>query len=1094
MKKLPLITLACALPFTVIAQDSDQTARDRSMIVGFLEDNLSGAGRDIRIEGFKGVLSSSATMERLTIADEDGIWFTLKDAELDWNRKALLKKRVEITRISAGEIIMERLPDTTTEKDAPKAEASAFSLPTLPVSISIGEIAAERVELGAPVLKLGESVVLSLQGHAKLADGSGDAQLDITRLDAAEGAFNIDASFDNTTEVLDLDLSLTEGAGGIVTTMINIPGAPELALTAKGAGPLDNFTADIALATHGKDRLTGTVALQSDADPDMPNTAAPRVFTADLSGDLTPLFSAEYARFFGEHSSLRTMGTSYPTGAFDLERFALSTEALSLVGSTSLGSDGMPTAFALSGGLKSPENHPALLPFGSARASLESAQIIANYDASKGESWSALIDAKGYRQDGLRFNAALLDASGSLAREREATGLGWLGTLSATVNTTLRGLEMDDAALSEAIGTAPRIETRLQWRQGTPLLLENLKATTDATILTADGTIDGFEAGFKFIGNFGLDTPSLARFARLAGRPLGGGISAKGTGEITPLGGMFDLSAEAIGQNLRLGMAQVDPLIAGRSTLALAAKRDETGLTLKTADLRTGAIIAAAKGNLSTESAALDLNAALDNVSRLGIDLSGPLTVGANLRRSGANAAWQTEADLTGPGGSSARLSGSVAQDAKTANLALKGTAPLGLANAFTDAALIHGTAGYDLTLNGPLALSSLNGQLQMDGTRLVVTNPAMALTLTQARVQMAGEAARIEITSNADRGGTITTSGTLGLSGAMQNNLALRLTDLALSDPALYSTTVSGDLAINGPLTGATAISGALTLGETNIVVNPSGLGAGGDLLDVTHVGETAAQRQTRVRAGAVSEESDTKSTSPGLPLNITVTAPGRIFVRGRGLDAELGGKVQLKGSSRDIQPVGQFSLIRGRLSLLGQRIDMSEGTLTMQGDLDPSLRLVGETEANDIVVQLILAGRISAPDLTLTSAPSLPEEEILSQLLFGRDMSEISALQAAQMASAIATLTGSGNDIVGNIRDSFGLDDLDFKTSEDGTSALKVGKYLSEKVYTDVTIDQDGKSVINLNLDATDNITIKGSAGSDGETGIGVFFEKDY
>jgi len=101
---------AICIPLTLMAQDSPdtaqtdtaQTARDRSVIVGFLEDNLSGAGRDIRIEGFKGLLSSNATLEELTIADDTGVWFTLRDVELDWSRAALFSGRVEINRITAG--------------------------------------------------------------------------------------------------------------------------------------------------------------------------------------------------------------------------------------------------------------------------------------------------------------------------------------------------------------------------------------------------------------------------------------------------------------------------------------------------------------------------------------------------------------------------------------------------------------------------------------------------------------------------------------------------------------------------------------------------------------------------------------------------------------------------------------------------------------------------------------------------------------------------------------------------------------------------------------------------------------------------------
>ncbi|MGJ8612077.1 MAG: translocation/assembly module TamB domain-containing protein, partial [Octadecabacter sp.] len=72
--------------------------------------------------------------------------------------------------------------------------------------------------------------------------------------------------------------------------------------------------------------------------------------------------------------------------------------------------------------------------------------------------------------------------------------------------------------------------------------------------------------------------------------------------------------------------------------------------------------------------------------------------------------------------------------------------------------------------------------------------------------------------------------------------------------------------------------------------------------------------------------------------------------------------------------------------------------------------------------------------------------------------------------------------------------LDDLDFVTDEDGNAGVRAGKYLSENVYTDVTIGSDGTTEINLNIDIDRNFTARGSASTDGETSVGIFFERDY
>ncbi|ALI56797.1 translocation and assembly module TamB [Celeribacter marinus] len=1091
MTRFILICACAALPLTAIAQDDDAVMRDRSLIQGFLEDNLSGAGRDIRIEGFRGALSSQAKLDELTIADDDGIWFTLRDAVLDWDRAALLRGRVDINRISAGEIIIARLPST--DPKAPSPEATPFSLPELPVSISIDAIEAERVSLGAPVLRIGTHVDLSVSGTMQLADGSGMATLDIARLNGPAGAFNVDVSYTNATEQLDLNLALTEGKGGLIATLSNLPGAPDIALTAVGSGPLDAFVTDITLATQGQERLNGSIALKAEPSQDEGAPSARR-FVADLSGDLTPLFASDYSEFFGSSSRLEARGISYPDGQFDLEQFGLSTQALSLSGALNVASDGLPSAFALSGTLATPTGRATLLPLTGTRTFVDKAQIVASYDSRAGDAWSARATLDGFARDQLRISRVEVDGNGTIERTPQADVSTFLRAIAADVAVAVTGFQTDNGALQEAIGDSLSGAATLAWQEGDPLIIDRLDITTGATEFYASGSVGGFESGFEYNGGLVLDTPRLARFAALSGLALSGATEVSASGRIVPLAGAFDVFVEGTGYDLAVGVPQADALLGGTSRFELTAKRDETGLTLEGAELDTPAVSARASGTVAAQAGDITARISLDDVARLNTGLSGPLTIDATMTHGGATTPWTTRADLVGPGGATARVAGSIVQDFKTANLSITGRAPLGLANTFTTAALVQGTAAFDLALSGPLTLNALSGQISItDGTRIVLPDAGVILTLSPSRIDLARSQATLNVLASPEQGGSLSVTGTVGLTRGLPANLSTTLTNFALEDPNLYSTSLNGTLTLRGPLVATPTLAGTLTLGETEIQVAPSALGAGGEIPEIVHIKAAASVQATRVRAGVVNTgEQGGKASTVG--LNLTVRAPNQVYIRGRGLDAELGGQLSLRGTTADIIPVGQFTLVRGRLSILGKRIDLDEGELAVSGDIDPTFRLVGATSTDDLTIQIITQGRISAPELTLTSSPELPDEEILSQLLFGRALTEISALQAAQMAAAVATLTGGGGDLSGSIRKSFGLDDIDLTTSENGDAALKVGKYLSEKIYTDVTIDSSGKSEINLNLDASKNVTVKGSLSTDGNTSLGVFFEKDY
>jgi len=138
---------------------------------------------------------------------------------------------------------------------------------------------------------------------------------------------------------------------------------------------------------------------------------------------------------------------------------------------------------------------------------------------------------------------------------------------------------------------------------------------------------------------------------------------------------------------------------------------------------------------------------------------------------------------------------------------------------------------------------------------------------------------------------------------------------------------------------------------------------------------------------------------------------------------------------------------------------------------------------------------GDASEPVVSFVSDPEAPEEEVLAQLLFDRNLSEMSAFQAVQLASAVATLAGRGGvGIIGNLREGLGLDDFDVTTTAQGDTALSAGKYISDNAYTDVTVDSAGNSEVSLNIDLTPNFKARGSVAADGNSALGLFFERDY
>ncbi len=1260
MKRLAFYIVAIfamVLPF--VDANAQSAEDDRGYLQAFLEDNLSDAGRQVRITGFAGALSSRATIDELTIADDKGVWITLRKLTLDWNRASLLRGDLDITELSAEEILLPRAPEMGTES-VPSPEASGFALPDLPVSVKIGTLKVDKVSLGEALF--GAAAVVSLQGSAQLVDGAGQAALAINRIDGTKGDLTLKANYTNATRFLDLALSLSETENGIASNLIGLPGRPSIDLAIKGAGPLDDFAADIKLATDETPRLKGKVTLTGGSSPIDDDTLDYRAFTADLGGDIAPLFLPDYRAFFGPDIRLKLSGTRQEDGRLELDNLELNTRALQLAGQLALGADNWPEAVSLTGQIADDSGAPVLLPLPGGQTRVTGARLKLDYDRAVGDSWRAEIAVDALERSEIDIGELRLTGSGSLV-QGEGSAIGQLHG-----NATYAALEIAprDPALAEAIG--PRLTGGLHfvWSEDAPLELTDLVVSGTDYGLNGRATLKGLsdQLNLSAEGTVSLKAEDLSRFASLSGMDVKGGAVLEVSGAVFPLSGIFDVTARGTGTELRIGQPRIDPLLVGESRLDLAVRRDEAGTSIDRFKITNDQLSADVSGTLATGRSALTLDSKITDTAPISAGLSGPATLSGNLRQTGTDWAvdlqatgpggarattkavvmlargevtritgqvdgavqtltpfselagrrlsggaeavidgwfdprdgafeatldattqslgfgvqmaepllrgkatltgkvlrgpggvitadriemitpqgralvtgtvtdnttalrfdaslrdlaliapgvsgpasaegtaelvgqsWQVDINATGPGGTGARVSGQVAANASRADLSITGTVPLELANTYITPNQVAGQASFNLSLAGPLALNSLSGQVTTDGGRLILPEQKLSVTPIVATISLSGGRANIDGRGTFSSGGQASVNGSVILTSPFNGDIGIELSSVGISDGAVYDTSVSGRITLRGPLRSGAQITADLTLGATEIKITEAGPAIPEVLSGLQHINEPADVRQTRARAGLLDQGGGKGGGArASYPIDILLRAPSRIFVRGRGLDAELGGELRLGGTTRNVVPRGQFDLIRGRLEILGKRLTLSEGYARLQGGFDPYLYLVAGTSTEDAEIRIILEGLASAPEITFSSNPGLPEDEIVAQLLFGRDLTQISALQAVQLAAAVQTLAGGGSGLLDKLRQNFGLDDLDISTGDDGQTEATVGKYISDKIYTDVTVGSDGKSEINLNIQISPSVTGRGSANSDGTTSLGIFFERDY
>ena len=174
---------------------------------------------------------------------------------------------------------------------------------------------------------------------------------------------------------------------------------------------------------------------------------------------------------------------------------------------------------------------------------------------------------------------------------------------------------------------------------------------------------------------------------------------------------------------------------------------------------------------------------------------------------------------------------------------------------------------------------------------------------------------------------------------------------------------------------------------------------------------------------------------------LDLVVDLPGRVFVRGRGLESEWQGKLQVTGTASDPRLVGE---LRGqarlrRLPRPSPGAARGRDQLWRRDAARPDDRIEATANVTDLTVVVRIEGRALQPTLTLDSEPPLPQDEILARLLFERETSQMTPAQAAQLALAVNRLRGGGGfDVLGRARALLGVDTLDFaRRRDDGSRA---------------------------------------------------------
>ncbi|MBD8677065.1 translocation/assembly module TamB domain-containing protein [Sphingomonas sp. CFBP 13720] len=421
-------------------------------------------------------------------------------------------------------------------------------------------------------------------------------------------------------------------------------------------------------------------------------------------------------------------------------------------------------------------------------------------------------------------------------------------------------------------------------------------------------------------------------------------------------------------------------------------------------------------------------------------------------------------------------------------------------------AAVLFSFTGFaDQQLSGPIGIAAdFAGRVQapqltgvVRANNLTYENEALGTRLTNVGVNGRFTNDRFELVQfRAKAGeGTVAAQGSVGLAAnsgfPIDIRAQLRNAQLASSDA--LGASASGDIRIQNGADGG-LISGELTIPEARYQIIRQGAA---DVAELTGV-----RRKSDANNSAAAKQ-QAAAAPPGLfRLALRIRADNRLFVSGMGLESEWEADLRIAGTSAAPTINGQLRLVRGTYSFAGKRFEVERGNIRFEGEnfTNPGIDIAATTTAEGVTATINVTGTAQAPQIAFSSTPALAQDEVLSRLLFGSSVTNLSATEAIQLAAALNSLRGSGGgglNPLGKLRSATGFDRLRVLGGDEATgrgTSLAAGKYLTDDIYLEVITDARGFTATQIQIALTRTLSVLSQTGSFGGSNASVRYSRDY
>ncbi|PCD01755.1 hypothetical protein COC42_16745 [Sphingomonas spermidinifaciens] len=401
----------------------------------------------------------------------------------------------------------------------------------------------------------------------------------------------------------------------------------------------------------------------------------------------------------------------------------------------------------------------------------------------------------------------------------------------------------------------------------------------------------------------------------------------------------------------------------------------------------------------------------------------------------------------------------------------------------------LSGPVRIGADVSGRLSDPRIRGLVRSDNARIASGVMGTVLTGVKTAGRFDGSRLVIERFEASDgKQGTISGSGAFDLAAARGFGMDLRLEarNALVINRDDIGATVSGPVTIRSDGAGGT-IAGEVTLDSSRYRLGRATAAAAIPRLNITEINLPEGEEEV--------------SVATPWQLDLRARAPGGMSVTGLGLDSEWSANLRIDGEPTNPRIRGRADLIRGDYEFAGRDFDLERGAIRFDGSVpaNPALDIQANADTQGLNATIRVTGTALKPEIGFSSVPALPEDELLSRLLFGTSITSLSAPEALQLAGAVAALQegGDGLNPINALRRAAGLDRLRILSADPQTgqqTAIAAGKFITRRAYVEIISDGAGYSATRAEFQFTRWLSVLSTISTIGRQSVNVRVSRDY